>query len=83
MTRQRRHPAQASRILAAGLSAATMLGIVAALGAAPVAGTPAGPPAVAPSKAAVVVRVPATGSARRREQPPQAAQTPDTSTRPS
>ena len=40
MTSKRRHPAQASRILATGLSAATLLGIVAVLG----TQSPVGPP---------------------------------------
>jgi len=81
--RQRRHPAQASRVLAAGLSAATMLGIVALLGAAPRAGLPEGSGAVAPPKVAVVVGVPGVGTSSRRAQPSQVAKAPDTSTRPS
>ncbi len=83
MTRQRRHPAQASRILAAGLSAATMLGIVAVLGASGSAGATNGSTNVAPAKVAVVVRVPARGATGRPAQRPQAGQPPDTSTRPS
>jgi hypothetical protein len=45
--RRRPHPAQGARILTAGLSAAAVLGITAALGLAqqPAAAPPAGPPA--------------------------------------
>jgi hypothetical protein len=83
MTRQRRHPAQASRILAAGLSAATMLGIVAVLGATGSAGAPDGSTDLAPAKVAVTVRVPARDATGRPAQLPQAGRPPDTSTHPS
>ncbi len=98
MTRQRRHPAQASRIVAAGLSTATVLGIVAVLGAHPRAGTPEVPPEVASARVVLVVRVPAVGkpdrrapvprvgappTTRRRAPVPQAARAPHTTTRPS
>ena len=81
--RQRRHPAQASRVLAAGLSAATMLGIVALLGVAAPADLPEGSGAVTPLEVAVVVRVPGVETSSRRTQPSQVAKVPDTSTRPS
>jgi hypothetical protein len=56
--RPKRHPAQASRILTAGLSAATVLGIVAALGAQT---APAAPqPLPRPAKAVVVLHAPDT-----------------------
>jgi hypothetical protein len=77
MTRQRRHPAQASRIVAAGLSTATVLGIVAVLGAQPPAGTPAAPPEVASARTVLVVRVPTVEPAQ------QAALAPHTTSRPS
>jgi hypothetical protein len=94
MTR-RRHPAQASRIVAAGLSTATMLGIVAVLGA---RSGPATPQAVtARAKVAVVLhpsvaehppaaarRVPLTSrSPARRGASSMAGRAPDTTTGPS
>jgi hypothetical protein len=88
MTRHRRHPAQASRILATGLSAATLLGIVAVLGAQPPAGAPEEPAGIAPARVTVVIGDPgAKPSARRataRQTARQAtARRPDTSSRPS
>ena len=91
MTSRRRHPAQASRILATGLSTATLLGIVAVLGAQPPAGAPEAPVGIAPAKVTVVVGDPgAKPSARRaaarqtaRRATRQIARRPDTSTRPS
>lgn len=79
---RRRHPAQASRTLATGLSAATLLGIVAVLGATPAAGGPQGSPAVT-RPTVTVVRIPDTGTGGRRAQPSQAGRAPDTTTRPS
>ena len=91
----RRHPAQSTRIITAGLSAATMLGIVAALGAGP---APAAPrPLPAPTaKVTVTVRAPptqrptattrrATPTSRgaRRSLRPPARRAPDTTTAPS
>jgi hypothetical protein len=81
MTSKRRHPAQASRILAAGLSTATVLGVVAVLGAAPSASPQDGSGIVAPPKVAVVIRIPGTGATGRQVQPPLARQAPDTTTR--
>jgi NADPH-dependent 2,4-dienoyl-CoA reductase/sulfur reductase-like enzyme len=81
--RQRRHPAQASRVLAAGLSTATLLAIVATLGAAPSAGTAEGSDRVAPAKVAVVIRLPSADTAGGNAPAPQAGRTPDASTRPS
>jgi hypothetical protein len=94
MTSRRRHPAQASRILTTGLSAATLLGIVAVLGAQPPAGAPEAPVAIAPARVTVVVgdpgarplarRVPPRRVTSRRATPGQAtARRPHTSTRPS
>ena len=88
MTRHRRHPAQASRILATGLSAATLLGIVAVLGAQPPAGAPEDPAGLAPARVSGVLGDPgAKPSARRataRQTARQAtARRPDTSSRPS
>jgi hypothetical protein len=92
MTR-RRHPAQASRIVAAGLSTATMLGIVAVLGA---RSTPATPQTVPrPAKADVALRAPVaqhsaagrvpptTRSPAKRGASSMAGRTPDTTTSPS
>jgi hypothetical protein len=81
MTRHRRHPAQASRILATGLSAATLLGIVAVLGAQPQATTPDGPAGVTPARVTVVIGDP--NPPDRQATAAQARQRPDTSTRPS
>ncbi len=86
MTR-RRHPAQASRIVTAGLGTATMLGIVAVLGAHP-AGAPQAPPEAAPARVVLVVRVPAAKQAGRRAPAPRVvapptARAPHTTTRPS
>ena len=90
MTSRRRHPAQASRILATGLSTATLLGIVAVLGAQPPAGAPEEPVGIAPARVTVVIGDPgAKPSARRaarqtaRQTAPATARRPDTSTRPS
>ena len=93
MTSKRRHPAQASRILATGLSAATLLGIVAVLGAQPPAGAPEQPVGIAPARVMVVVgdpqaNPPARRATPRRATPRQAtarqtARRPHTSTRPS
>jgi hypothetical protein len=98
MTKRRRHPAQASRIVAAGLSAASVLGIVAVLGAQPPAGTSQAPPEVAPARIVLVARVPAVEqpgrrapaprvvgppTTRRRAPAKQAARAPHTTTRPS
>ena len=55
MTSRRRHPAQASRILATGLSTATLLGIVAVLGAQPPADAPEEPAGIAPARVTVVI----------------------------
>ena len=87
MTSRRRHPAQASRILATGLSGATLLGIVAVLGAHPPADAPQEPAGIAPARVTVVIGDPgANPPARRATTRPTARQTarrPDTSTRPS
>ena len=91
MTSRRRHPAQASRILATGLSTATLLGIVAVLGAHPPAGAPEEPVGIAPARVTVVVGDPgAKPSTRqtarqtaRRATTRQTARRPHTSTRPS
>jgi hypothetical protein len=98
MTRQRRHPAQASRIVAAGLSTASLLGIVAVLGAQPPAGTPPAPPEDASARIVLVALVPAVEQPGRRALAPrvvgapatprraparQAARAPHTTTRPS
>jgi hypothetical protein len=88
MTSKRRHPAQASRILATGLSAATLLGIVAVLGAQPPAGAPEAPVGIAPARVTVVVGDPGANPHARRATPRQAtarraARRPHTSTRPS
>lgn len=88
MTSKRRHPAQASRILATGLSAATLLGIVAVLGAQPPAGAPEAPVGIAPARVTVVVGDPGAKPSARRVTPRQAtarraARRPHTSTRPS
>ena len=83
MTRHRRHPAQASRILATGLSAATLLGIVAVLGAQPPAGPPDGPAGVAPAKVTVVTGHPHANPPDRQATAQQARHTPNTSTHPS
>jgi hypothetical protein len=83
MTSQRRHPAQASRILATGLSAATLLGIVAVLGAQPPAATPDAATAIAPARVTVVIGDPQAKPPRRQATARQARQRPDTSTRPS
>jgi hypothetical protein len=83
MTSRRRHPAQASRILATGLSAATLLGIVAVLGAQPPADTPERPADIAPAKVTVVIGNPDPNPTGRRATAQPAPQRPDTSTRPS
>ena len=88
MTSRRRHPAQASRILATGLSAATLLGIVAVLGAQPPAGAPEEPGGIAPARVTVVIgdpgAKPSTRRATTRQPARQAtARRPDTSSRPS
>lgn len=83
MTSKRRHPAQASRILATGLSTATLLGIMAVLGAQPPAGGPEEPAGIAPARVTVVLGdTPANPPTRRATAQP-AARRPDTSTRPS
>jgi hypothetical protein len=92
MTSRRRHPAQASRILATGLSTATLLGIVAVLGAQPPADAPEEPAGIAPARVTVVIGDPGAkppdqqATARqtaRRATARQTARRPDTSTRPS
>ena len=83
MTRHRRHPAQASRILATGLSTATLLGIVAVLGAQPAATTPDGPAGIASARVTVVTGHPHANPPDRQATAQQARHTPDTSTRPS
>ena len=87
MTSRRRHPAQASRILATGLSTATLLGIVAVLGAHPPAGAPEEPVGIAPARVTVVVgdpgAKPSTRQTARRATTRQTARRPHTSTRPS
>ena len=88
MTSKRRHPAQASRILATGLSAATLFGIVAVLGAQPPPGAPEPPVSVAPARVTVVLGDPGANPRARQATPRQAtprrpARRPHTSTRPS
>jgi hypothetical protein len=83
MTSKRRHPAQASRILATGLSAATLLGIVAVLGAQPPVGPPDDPAAAAPARVTVVLGDRRTNPPGRPTTAQQTRQTPHTSTRPS
>jgi hypothetical protein len=83
MTSKRRHPAQASRILATGLSAATLLGIVAVLGAQPPVGPPDDPAGVAPAGVTVVIGDRHTNPPGRLATAQQARRTPQTSTRPS
>jgi hypothetical protein len=83
MTSKRRHPAQASRILATGLSAATLLGIVAVLGAQPPTDAPVEPTGIASAKVTVALGDPRANPAVRRATAPQAARRPHTSTRPS
>lgn len=83
MTSKRRHPAQTSRILATGLSAATLLGIVAVLGAQPPAPGPNGVAGVAPARVTVVIGSPRTNASSRPPAARQAPRRPDTSTRPS
>jgi hypothetical protein len=83
MTSKRRHPAQASRILATGLSAATLLGIVAVLGAQPPAHAPEEPAGIAPARIKVVIGDPRTNPPTRRATAQPAPQRPHTSTRPS
>ena len=83
MTSKRRHPAQASRILATGLSTASLLGIVAVLGAQPPADAPEQPADIAPAKVTVVIGDPDPNPPRRRATAQPAPQRPHTSTRPS
>ena len=83
MTSKRRHPAQASRILATGLSAATLLGIVAVLGAQPPADGPGESTGIVPARVTVVLGDPRANPATRRATAPQAARRPHTTTRPS
>ena len=83
MTSKRRHPAQASRILATGLSAATLLGIVAVLGTQPPVGPPDDPAAVAPTRVTVVIGDRPTNSPGRTATARRARRTPHTRTRPS
>ena len=83
MTSRRRHPAQASRILATGLSAATLLGIVAVLGAQPPTDAPEEPTSIAPASVTAAIGDPRATPPARRATAPQAARRPDTSTRPS
>jgi hypothetical protein len=83
MTSKRRHPAQASRILATGLSAATLLGIVAVLGARPPAGPPDYPAGVAPARVTVVIGDRHNNPPGRLATAQQTRRTPHTSTRPS
>ena len=78
MTRHRRHPAQASRI-----RAATLLGIVAGLGAQPPAGAQEEPAGIAPARVTVVIGDPGAKPSARRATARQTARRPDTSTRPS
>jgi hypothetical protein len=82
MTSRRRHPAQASRILATGLSAATLLGIVAVLGAQPPTDAPE-EPGIAPARVTVVIGGPQANPPARRATTRPAARRPHTSTRPS
>jgi hypothetical protein len=89
MMTSRRHPAQASRIVAAGLSTATMLSIVAVLGARSSPATPQ--PAPKPAKVAVVLHPPVaagrvpppTPSPAKRGGSSMAGRAPDTTTGPS
>jgi hypothetical protein len=83
MTSRRRHPAQASRILATGLSASTLLGIVAVLGAQPPADTPVQPADIAPARVTVVIGNPDPNPPGWRVTAQPAPQRPHTSTRPS
>jgi hypothetical protein len=83
MTSRRRHPAQASRILATGLSAATLLGIVAVLGAHPPTDAPQEPAGIAPARVTVVIGGPQANPPARRATTRPAARRPHTSTRPS
>jgi hypothetical protein len=83
MTSRRRHPAQASRILATGLSTATLLGIMAVLGAQPPADPPAEPVGIAPARVTVVPGDPRANPPGRPATAGQAALRPHTSTRPS
>ena len=79
---RRRHPAQASRTLATGLSAATLLGIVAVLGATPAAGDPKGSAAVT-RPTVTVAGIPDAVTGARAAGAPRAGRAPDTTTRPS
>jgi hypothetical protein len=81
--RRRRHPAQASRILATGLSTATLLGIVAGLGAQPPAAPPGKSTAIAAPRVTVVIGDPRAKPPARRTTAQPAHRRPDTSTRPS
>jgi hypothetical protein len=83
MTSRRRHPAQASRILSAGLSTATLLGIVAVLGAQPSTTTPDEPGGIAPARVTVVIGDPDTSPPGRPATAQPARPAPNTSTRPS
>jgi hypothetical protein len=83
MTSKRRHPAQASRILATGLSAATLLGIVAVLGTQPPVGPRDDPAGVAPARVTVVIGDRHTNPPVRAATVQQTRRTPHTSTRPS
>ena len=84
MTSKRRHPAQASRILATGLSAATLLGIVAVLGTQSPVGPPDDDPAgVPPARVTVVIGDRHTNPPGLPETAPQPHRTPHTSTHPS
>ena len=83
MTSKRRHPAQTSRILATGLSAATLLGIVAVLGAQPPAPGPDGPGDPVPPRATVVIGDRHPNPSGRQPTTQQAGQRPHTSTHPS
>lgn len=83
MTSRRRHPAQASRILTTGLSAATLLGIVAVLGARPPADAPATPADIAPARVTVAIGDPRANPPARRTTARPTPQAPHTSTRPS
>jgi hypothetical protein len=83
MTSRRRHPAQASRILATGLSTATLLGIVALLGAQPPADGPEERAGIAPAKVTVVVGDPRANPPGPGATARQADRRPHTSTRPS